>query len=68
MLKEAANKGRLAQLYALRDILADAIDAKPGARDLAGLARQFRDTAKEIAELEDMDVEDEITAIIADQC
>ena len=68
MLKEAANKGRLAQLYALRDILADAIDAKPGARDLAGLARQFRDTAKEIAELEDMDVEDEITAIIAGQC
>ncbi len=43
---------RLTQLKALRDVLADKINDDPGARDLAQLAKQYRETLKEIEEIE----------------
>jgi hypothetical protein len=56
-LSKFANKGtRLEQLRELLEILADEIDQRPGARDLAQLSRQYRDTLKEIEELEGADV------------
>lgn len=65
-LKRAINKTRLEQLRALQCIIADAIDAGPGARDLAGLTKQYRETLKEIAELKGGTEEnDEIDQIIS---
>lgn len=43
---------RLTQLIYLRDMLAVAIDNCESMRDLAALARQYRETLKEIEELE----------------
>lgn len=43
---------RLVQLKELLVILADEIDNRPGARDLAQLSRQYRETLKEIEEIE----------------
>lgn len=43
---------RLTQLKALRDVLAAKINDDPGARDLAQLAKQYRETLKEIEEIE----------------
>ena len=56
-LTSIVNDGtRLEQLRELLEILADEIDQRPGARDLAQLSRQYRDTLKEIEELEGADV------------
>lgn len=43
---------RVDQLRNLLDILAEKINSDPGARDLAQLAKQYRETLKEIEELE----------------
>lgn len=43
---------RLNRLVALRDKLSDAIDECDSKRDLAALARQYRETLKEIEEIE----------------
>ena len=43
---------RLEQLKALRDILAIAIDECTSARDLAPLSRQYRETIRELEEIE----------------
>lgn len=52
-LGEIVNKeSRLAQLKALLRILAETIDTRPGARDLAQLSRQYRETLIEIEEIE----------------
>ena len=60
-----ANCDRLSQLKELRDILADEINSRPGARDLAQLAKQYRETLKEIEELEGNNVEeDEIEKLL----
>ena len=65
MLVEAMN--RLSQLIALRDKLAEAIDNCESMRDLAALARQYRDTIKEIEEIEGTDnANDEISEILAE--
>ena len=57
---------RLEQLKELLSILAETIDSKPGARDLAQLAKQYRETLKEIEELErSTDTDDEIGDILA---
>ena len=65
MLRDTTTADRLTQLRELRDIIAAKIDTGPGARDLAGLCRQYRDTLKEISDLEgQQDFEDEISAII----
>ena len=50
---EIVNGSRAEQLKSLLGILAEAIDKKPGARDLASLSKQYRETLKEIEELED---------------
>ena len=52
-LYEASKTGdRLGQLVELRGILAAAMDNCESMRDLAALARQYRETLKEIEELE----------------
>lgn len=43
---------RVDQLKELLRILAEQIDSKPGSRDMASLARQYRETLKEIEEIE----------------
>ena len=59
------NLSRLEQLKCLRDIIADKINSDPGARDLAQLCKQFRETNKEIEELEGTNnAEDEIDKIL----
>lgn len=63
MIKTETN--RLTQLKALRDVLAAKINDDPGARDLAQLAKQYRETLKEIEELEGNDgAEDEIGKLL----
>lgn len=58
---------RLTQLKALRDVLADKINDDPGARDLAQLAKQYRETLKEIEELEgNGGAEDEIGKLLSE--
>lgn len=58
-------QNRLDQLKALRDMLASAIDEMPGARDLASLAKQYRETIKEIEDIEGVkDDTDEISEIL----
>lgn len=50
-LTNIVNDGtRLEQLRELLEILADEIDQRPGARDLAQLSRQYRETLREIEE------------------
>ena len=57
--------GRLDRLKRLREILNERIEDGPGARDLAQLARQYRETLKEIDEIEGVGVSaDEISEII----
>ena len=58
---------RVDQLRNLLDILAEKINSDPGARDLAQLAKQYRETLKEIEELEGGHVEtSEIDQILGD--
>ncbi len=60
-----ATDNRLDQLRQLLDILAEKINEGPGARDLAQLAKQHRETLKEIEEIEGVsDGEDEIDKIL----
>ena len=60
-----ANDARLDQLKALAEILADKINSDPGARDMAQLAKQLRETLKEIEEIEGVtNGEDEIDKIL----
>ena len=46
------SESRLSQLKDLAEILAEKINSDPGARDLAQLAKQYRETLKEIEEIE----------------
>lgn len=67
MLKDVIAENRLTQLRELIDILAAKIDDNPGARDLAQLSRQYRETLKEIEELEiAFDNDDDISKILAE--
>lgn len=45
-------QSREEQLHSLLGILAEKINSDPGARDLAQLSKQYRETLKEIEELE----------------
>lgn len=56
-LSEAS--GRLEQLIALRDTLACAIDSCESMRDLAALSRQYRETIREIEEIEGTEAADD---------
>lgn len=63
MLVDAPN--RYSQLVALRDRLANAIDSCESMRDLAALSRQYRETIKEIEEIEGaVKNDDEISEIL----
>ena len=63
---EKVNSDRLTQLKALLERLAVAIDGKPGARDLASLVRQYRETLREIEDIEGgIDESDEIQKILS---
>lgn len=66
-LTEIVDNGtRLEQLKELLRILADEIDERPGARDLAQLSRQYRETLKEIEEIEGADQnDDDISEILS---
>lgn len=67
-MKETTEKPRVEQLKELLEILADEIDKRPGARDLAQLARQYRETLKEIEELEGATIhDDEIAEILSER-
>lgn len=60
-----SNKSRIESLKDLLDILAEKINTDPGARDLAGLSKQYRETLKEIEEIEGAgNGEDEIDKIL----
>jgi gluconate kinase len=68
MMLSTIDEDRVTQLKALLEILAQEIDDKPGARDMASLARQYRETLREIEELEGVTNEDdEIGAILAER-
>lgn len=63
---EVTSEDRLVQLESLLEVLAEEIDNKPGARDLAQLARQYRETLREIEEIKGMgDSDDEISKILS---
>ena len=65
---EYLNDTRLAQLKALLEVLAASIDDKPGARDLAQLSKQYRETLKEIEEMEGVIKDnDEIGELLAER-
>lgn len=68
-LTEIVNNGtRLEQLRELLEILADEIDQRPGARDLAQLSRQYRETLKEIEEIEGAQAnDDDISEILSER-
>jgi hypothetical protein len=51
-LERAASKDQRAALVSLRTKLAREIDSGPGARDLAGLAKQFTEVLDKIAALD----------------
>ena len=65
---EYLNGTRLAQLKALLEVLAASIDEKPGARDLAQLSKQYRETLREIEEMEGTAKDnDEIGELLAER-
>ena len=67
-MREATEKPRLEQLKELLIILADEIDKRPGARDLAQLVKQYRETSKEIEEIEGATIhDDEIAEILSER-
>ena len=68
-LTEIVDNGtRLEQLKELLRILADEIDERPGARDLAQLSRQYRETLKEIEEIEGAQAnDDDISEILSER-
>lgn len=68
MLTDMVGSDRLSQLKELLGIIAEAIDRSPGARDLAQLSRQYRETLKEIEEIEGgAGDDDELGAILAER-
>lgn len=66
MMIKSINKSRLEQLKDLLKVLAREIDTKPGARDLAQLSRQYRETLAEIEEIKGTgDDDDEVQKILS---
>lgn len=62
------DRPRVDQLKELLLVLAEQIDGKPGARDMASLARQYRETLKEIEEIEGTtDDDDDIGKLLAER-
>ena len=68
MMQTTVELPRVAQLKELLLILAKEIDDKPGARDMAALAKQYRETLHEIEEIEGTDGNnDEITQLLQER-
>ena len=67
MMQNVVSQSRLEQLKELLLIIAEEIDSKPGSRDLASLARQYRETIKEIEEIEGATPDDEIAGILSER-
>lgn len=68
MISEKLGTTRIVQLRALLEILAAAIDNGPGARDLAQLSKQYRETLLEIEQIEGAEPsDDEISEILAER-
>lgn len=66
MMQTITESSRVEQLRELLLILAKEIDDGPGARDMASLARQYRETLKEIEEIEGAtDDTDEIAKLLS---
>lgn len=66
MMQTTIGDSRVEQLKELLLILAKEIDDGPGARDMASLARQYRETLKEIEEIEGAnDDTDEIAKLLS---
>ena len=66
-LVDVNEDGRLSQLIALRQKLAFAIDECESKRDLAALSRSYRETIKEIEEIEGNEPEeDEIAKLLGE--
>lgn len=66
MMQAVTESSRVEQLRELLLILAKEIDDEPGARDMASLARQYRETLKEIEEIEGAtDDTDEIAKLLS---
>lgn len=63
----ASNGNNLETLRALRQTIAEAIDRTKSGRDLASLSRQLQIVMERITELEALEEDDPIAAIIADQ-
>lgn len=59
MMQTVTESSRLIQLKELLLILAKEIDDEPGARDMASLAKQYRETIKEIEEIEGSEPKDD---------
>ena len=57
-------ENRLGKLKALSEILADALDNVESPKDCASLARQYRETIREIEEIEGVWEKDEIAEIL----
>ena len=65
VVKDVTDLPRVEQLKELKNILAKAIDAGPGARDLASLVKQYREVLAEIESIEGVRTDtDEINAIL----
>lgn len=56
---EVIKESRLEQLESLLEVLADAIDDGPGARDLSQLAKQYRETLLEIETIKGVGEDDD---------
>ena len=66
MMLEIVGETRAEQLRELLQILAKEIDDGPGARDMASLVKQYRETLKELEEIEGLDGnEDEISQLLS---
>ena len=66
MMQAVTESSRVEQLRELLLILAKEIDDGPGARDMASLTRQYRETLKEIEEIEGAtDDTDEIAKLLS---
>jgi len=64
-MQDVTDESRVEQLKNLLEIIAKEIDGAPGARDMASLAKQYREIAKEIEDIEGADGnEDEITRLL----
>lgn len=63
---EVIKEDRIKQLESLLEILAEAIDEKPGARDLSQLSKQYRETLYEIEVIKESgEQDDEIGEIMS---